>query len=67
MGWDPLTEQRMMKLIRRFGGGDGKGPSDRTGLKKSDSEGERNDNWLGLGRQKDESVMHQLVSEEVIL
>ena len=57
----------IQEMINKFGGGDGKGPSDRSELKKSESEGKKEDNWLGFGRQKDESVMHQQVSEEVIL
>ena len=36
-------------LIEKFGGGDGKGPSDRHGEEESESEEKIGKNWPGLG------------------
>ena len=49
------------ELIGKFGGGDGKGPSDRQGAEESESEGKGRDNWHGLGSQKEE-VSHSKAS-----
>ena len=40
----------IMKLIRRFGGGDGKGPSARTETDESESEGRNSRIDQGLGK-----------------
>ena len=49
------------ELIGKFGGGDGKGPSDRQEDDESESEGKRRDNWFGLGSKKEE-VSHSKAS-----